>query len=294
MPCKPALTPLTVADDERAQLERITNSTTLPSALGRRARRSLASAKGLADPDIGRFADISSQTVGGLASESGSRRFRRLSGNPHLPQTPEWQWDPFFIERVLGITGLYLNPPDYVLVLCVDEKSQTLSLDRAESKHLIDLGHFMGEIYGLPRQYPVTLFTALDRANCKWRINNRVLHSHQAFLAFLRLIDDETPRGLDLHLVLCHSATYGQSPVKEWLAKRQRYHLHCIRTYSSWLDQVEYWFGLTKEQAIQCGTCHSVQERLKQINAFTKRDDAELTPFVWTAIARSIIDKEGA
>ena len=142
------------------------------------------------------------------------------------------------------------------------------------------------------RHGTTTLFAALDIATGRVLSQCRKRHRHEEFLSFLRLIDREVPAAeLDIHLVLDNYATHKHAKVKQWLAAHPRFHLHFTPTYSSWLNQVERWFGLLSQRAIARGSFHSVSDLVNKIQAFIDSYNASATPFVWVATAQSIIDK---
>ena len=188
-------------------------------------------------------------------SRSTVQRWLELFGvKPHLRKTFKLSSDPFFIEKVRNIVGLYLNPPDHAVVLCVDKKSQQ-ALDRTQGSLPLGLGFVEGFTHDYIRHGTTTLFAALDVATGKVLARCSKRHRHQEFLTFLRLIDKEVPPELDIHLIADNYATHKHAKVKAWLAARPRYHLRFTPTYSSWLNQVERWFGLISQQAIRRGTC---------------------------------------
>ena len=219
------------------------------------------------------------------------RWFTLFGVKPHLTRAFKLSTDPFFIEKVRDITGLYLNPPDHAMVLCVDEKSQIQALDRTQPGLPMDLGYCEGFTHDYVRHGTTTLFAALDIATGKVIAECRKRHRHQEFLAFLRLLDKETPAELDIHLVMDNYATHKHPKVKAWLAKRPRYHCHFTPTYASWLNQVERWFGLITERAIRRGSFRSVKELKAAIQGFTEAYNADANPFVWAATAESILQK---
>ena len=149
------------------------------------------------------------------------------------------------------------------MVLCVDEKSQIQALNRTQPTLPLGLGHVEGYTHDYIRHGTTTLFAALDVATGKVIGKCSRRHRHQEFLAFLRLIDRETPPELDIHLVLDNYATHKQPKVQAWLAKRPRYHLHFTPTSASWLNQVERWFGLISQRAIKRGSFDSVAQLVK-------------------------------
>ena len=179
------------------------------------------------------------------------RWFALFGVKPHLAKTFKLSTDPFFIEKVRDIAGLYLNPPDDAMVLCVDEKSQIQALNRTQPTLPMGLrGYVEGYTHDYVRHGTTTLFAALDIATGEVMAQCRKRHRHEEFLSFLRMIDREVPVGLDIHLVLDNYATHKHVKVQQWLAARPRYHLHFTPTYSSWLNQVERWFGLLSQRAI--------------------------------------------
>ena len=189
------------------------------------------------------------------------------------------------------IVGLYLNPPDHAMVLCVDEKSQIQALNRTQPTLPMGLGYAEGYTHDYVRHGTTTLFAALDIATGEVFGLCRKRHRHEEFLSFLRLIDREVPAELDIDLVLDNYATHKHAKVKRWLAARPRFHLHFTPTSASWLNQVERWFGLLSQRAIKRGSFRSVADLVHKIQAFIDAYNASATPFVWVATAQSIIDK---
>ena len=147
----------------------------------------------------------------------------------------------FFVEKVHDIVGLYLNPPDNAMVLCVDEKGQTQALERTQPLLPLGLGYVEGVTHGYIRHGTTTLFAALDVATGQILAQCKPRHRHQEFLSFLKHIDANVPPDLDVHLVVDNYSTHKHVKVKRWLAARPRYHIHFTPTYSSWINQVEIW-----------------------------------------------------
>jgi transposase len=236
-------------------------------------------------------------TVRQVAAETGVpkssvHRFFRLFGlQPHRSKSFKLSTDPFFVEKVRDIVGLYLNPPDKALVLCVDEKSQIQALERTQPVLPMGLGYLEGVTHDYFRHGTTTLFAALDVqsgaviAQCKPR------HRHQEFLGFLRHLEASVPPTLDLHLIIDNYATHKHATVRAWLAAHPRYHLHYTPTYSSWLNQVERWFGLITRRAIRRGSFRNVKELVRRIDAYVTQHNRHPTPFLWTATADSILAK---
>ena len=227
----------------------------------------------------------------GVSKSTVQRWFTLFGVKPHLTRTFKLSTDPFFIEKVRDIVGLYLHPPNNAMVLCVDEKSQIQALNRTQRALPLGLGYVEGFTHDSIRNGTTTLFAALDAATGKVIARCRQRHRHQEFLDFLRLIDRETPPELDLHLVVDNYATHKHPKVRAWLAKRPRFHLHFTPTYSSWLNQVERWFGLISQKAIQRGSFRNATQLKQAILNFTDHYDQTSKPFVWVATADSILEK---
>jgi putative transposase len=236
-------------------------------------------------------------TIRGVAAETGIsktsvHRYLRLFGvAPHRNESFKLSTDPFFIEKLRDVVGLYLNPPDNALVLCVDEKSQVQALERTQPLLPLGFGYVEGVTHDYKRHGTTTLFAALDvltgqvLAQCKPR------HRHQEFLGFLRAIEAAVPTDLDIHLIVDNYSTHKHPKVKAWLAARPRWHLHFVPTYSSWLNLVERFFALITGRAIRRGSFRSVRELIQRIDHFVANHNIDCKPFIWTATADSILAK---
>lgn len=180
------------------------------------------------------------------------------------------------------VVGLYLNPPDKALVLCVDEKTQVQALNRAQPILLpLGLGYVEGVTHDDVRHGTTTLFTALSVATGTVLSQCHRRHRHQEFLAFLRHIEANVPRDLDVHLIIDNYATHKHPTVRLWLAARlPRYHVHDTPTYASWLNQVALWFRRIPQQAIRRGSFRSVKELVAKIDHFVQTSNATARPFV--------------
>jgi putative transposase len=219
-------------------------------------------------------------------------RFFQLFGlQPHRSKSFKLSNDPFFVDKVRDIVGLYLNPPDKALVLCVDEKSQIQALERTQPVLPMGLGYLEGVTHDYVRHGTTTLFAALDVQSGKVITQCKARHRHQEFLAFLRHLDESVPAALDLHLIIDNYATHKHPKVRAWLAARPRYHVHYTPTYSSWLNQVERWFGLITQRSIRRGSFRNVKELVQRIDAYVKHHNRQAGPFQWTATADSILGK---
>lgn len=233
----------------------------------------------------------------GLAKETGIpksvvHRYCELFGiQPNRSKAFKLSTDPYFAEKVRDIVGLYLNPPDKALVLCVDEKSQIQALERTQPVLPMGLGYVEGVTHDYFRHGTTTLFAALDVASGNVITECKPRHRHQEFLSFLQHIDENVPKSLTVHLVIDNYCTHRHAKVKNWLARHQRFHMHYTPTYASWLNQVERWFALISQQAIRRGSFRSTKELVKRIDEFVSNYNKDSTPFVWTATASSILEK---
>ena len=227
----------------------------------------------------------------GVSKSTVQRWFKLFGVQPHRQRSFRLSNDPFFVERVRDVVGLYLNPPDKAVVLCVDEKSQIQALERHQPVLPMGLGHAQGVSHGYVRHGTTTLFAALDIATGKVLAQCKARHRHQDYLAFLRHIDESVPEGLEIHLVVDNYATHKHARVKAWLARRPRYHVHYTPTYASWLNQVERWFGIVTQQAIRRGSFSSVSQLRQRIDGFVQNYNRNCRPFAWTATADSILQK---
>jgi putative transposase len=227
----------------------------------------------------------------GLGKSTVQRVWKAFGLQPHRQKHFQLSTDPYFVEKVRDIVGLYLNPPDKAMVLCVDEKTQVQALDRTQPVLPIGLGYVEGITHHYVRHGTTTLFAALDIATGKVLAQCKRRHRHQEFLSFLRHIDTNVPKELDVHLVVDNYATHKHAKVRGWLAARPRYHLHYVPTYSSWLNQVETWFNIITQRAIRRGAFKSVKELVRKIERFVSAYNAKSHPFCWTATADSILQK---
>jgi len=226
-----------------------------------------------------------------LSKSTVQRAWKAFGIQPHRQKHFKLSNDPFFVEKVRDIIGLYLNPPDKAMVLCVDEKSQIQALDRTQPLLPLGLGYVEGVTHDYIRHGTTTLFAALDIASGNVLTQCKARHRHQEFLTFLRHIDANVPEGLDIHLVVDNYTTHKHAKVRKWLAARPHYHIHYTPTYSSWLNQVEIWFNIITQKAIRRGTFRSVKELKNKIQLFVDKYNPSSKPFMWTATADSILAK---
>lgn len=227
----------------------------------------------------------------GISKSTVHRYFNLFGVQPHRQKSFKLSTDPHFVEKVRDIVGIYLNPPDKAVVLCVDEKSQIQALERSQPILPLGLGYVEGVTHDYFRHGTTTLFAALNIVSGEVIAQCKPRHRHQEFLSFLRHLDHNIPDELDVHLIIDNYATHKHIKVRSWLANRPRYHVHFTPTYSSWLNQVERWFGLITQQAIRRGSFQNVKQLVKRIDSYVKHYNDHTRPFVWTATADSIFAK---
>lgn len=229
--------------------------------------------------------------VTGISWSTVGRIWRAFGLQPHRQRHFKLSTDPFFVEKVRDIVGLYLNPPDAALVLCVDEKSQIQALDRTQPMLPMALGYVEGVTNDYERHGTTTLFAALDIATGEVITTCKRRHRHQEYLSFLKTLDTNVPKSLEVHLVVDNYATHKHPSVKRWLTTHPRYHVHYTPTSASWLNQVEIWFNLITQRAIRRGTFSSVKELITKIERYVQLYNKHPHPFIWTATADSILAK---
>jgi transposase len=209
---------------------------------------------------------------------------------PHLTRTFKVSNDPQFEEKFWDVIGLYLAPPDKALVLCCDGKSQVQALERTQPGLPLGIGHIQTKSHDYTRHGTVTLFAALDYLQGKLISSIERQHRHQEWLAFLKKINKETPKHLQLHLIVDNYATHKHAKVKAWLAKHPRFHEHFTPTSSSWMNMVERFFrDITV--FLRDGSFCSVREQGSSITTFLALRDAQPTRYVWSAKGEEILSK---
>ncbi len=212
---------------------------------------------------------------------------------PHRMRTFKLSTDPRFTEKLTDVVGLYLNPPEKALVLCVDEKSQIQALDRTQPSLPMKRGRAGTMTHDFKRNGTTTLFAALNTLDGSVIGQCLPRHRHQEFLKFLRRLDRELPEELELHLILDNYATHMHANVDAWLERHPRFHLHFTPTSSSWLNLIERWFRELTEKAIRRGVFYSVPDLIAAIEDYLKAHNEDPKPFVWTASIDSILQKVG-
>ena len=212
---------------------------------------------------------------------------------PHRIETFKLSRDKRFVEKLTDVVGLYLNPPNKALVLCVDEKSQVQALDRTQPGLPMKKGRCGTMTHDYKRNGTTCLFAALNVLEGTVIGSCYPRHRNEEFLRFLRQIDRQTPAGLDLHLILDNYGTHNHENVHQWLAKHPRFHLHFTPTSSSWLNLVERWFGEITRKRIRRGVFKSVPELIQAIQEFIRINNQNPKPFVWTKKIEQILEKVG-
>jgi len=210
---------------------------------------------------------------------------------PHRVRTFKLSRDKRFVEKLTDVVGVYLNPPDKAVVLCVDEKSQVQALDRTQPGLPMKKGRCGTMTHDYKRNGTTCLFAALNILEGKVIGSCYPRHRNIEFLKFLRKIDREVPTGLDIHLILDNYGTHNHPNVKAWLSKHPRFHLHFTPTSSSWLNLVERWFGEITRKRIRRGVFRSVPDLVATIEDFIQANNENPKPFVWTKKVDDILEK---
>ena len=210
---------------------------------------------------------------------------------PHRVRDFKLSRDPRFTEKLIDVVGLYLDPPDKAIVLCVDEKSQIQALDRTQPSLPMKRGRSGTLTHDYKRNGTTTLFAALDLLEGTVIGECHARHRHQEFLAFLRRLDRTYPPELELRLIVDNYGTHTHPVVKAWLEKHQRFHLHFTPTSSSWLNLVERWFRELTTKRLRRGVFHSVPDLVTAIHEYIDLNNEDPKPFVWTASVNDILAK---
>ena len=227
----------------------------------------------------------------GLTKDAVHRIWQAFGLQPHLTEYFKLSTDPFFVEKVRDVVGLYLNPPDHAVVLCVDEKSQVQALERSQPLLPLGLGYVEGVTHDYKRHGVTTLFAALDVATGQVLAQCKPRHRHQEFLQFLRHIAANVPADLDVHLILDNYGTHKEASVMKWLSRRPRFHLHFTPTSSSWLNLVERFFGELTQDVIRDGSFSSVRELVRDIETYLADRNLDPKSYKWKAKGEDILRK---
>lgn len=227
----------------------------------------------------------------GVSKNTVNRLWQLHNLKPHLSQTFKLSRDAKFLEKLTDVVGLYLNPPDKALVLCLDEKSQIQALDRTQPGLPLKRGRCGTMTHDYKRNGTTTLFAALNVLDGKVIGECHTRHRHQEWLRFLRRLDREFPSKLKLHLVMDNYGTHKEPHVQRWLKKHPRFVCHFVPTSSSWLNLVERWFRELTDKAIRRGSFASVPDLKHTIDEFLDAWNDNPKPFIWTATVEDIVKK---
>ena len=256
--------------------------------------------------DAARLVDLTTQTVPpqatqwstrsmarelGVSQSSISRHWRVQGLKPHLIETFKVSRDPKFVEKLDGIVGLYMSPPEHALVLCCDEKSQVQALDRTQPGLPLKKGRAETMTHDYKRHGTTTLFAAMSTLDGSIISRCAQRHRHIEWLDFLRQIDRDTPKEKELHLICDNYATHKHPKVQEWLKKHSRFHVHFTPTSASWLNMVERFFRDITTERLRRGVFRSVPELIKAIKEYIAVHNKNPKPFIWTAKANDILQK---
>jgi transposase len=265
--------PRTVSDDKVEEIVLRTLGETPPRGDTHWSNRSMADQAG-----------VSRETVG--------RIWRAFGLKPHLTESFKLSTDPQFVEKVRDVVGLYLDPPEKAVVLCVDEKSQMQALDRTAPVLRLQAGGTPERrTYDYVRNGITSLFAALDYATGEVITRFHRQHRHQEFLKFLKVIDAEVPAEMDLHLVLDNYGTHKTPAIRRWLVRHPRFHLHFTPTSGSWLNLVERWFAELTTKKLTRSTHRSVRALESDLRTWIENWNEDPQPFVWHKTADEILER---
>jgi transposase len=239
--------------------------------------------------DATHWSTRSMAAASGISRPTVNRIWRAFGLQPHRSDSFKLSTDPQLVEKVRDIVGLYLNPPDRALVLCADEKSQIQALDRTQPVLPMRPGQAERRTHDYRRHGTPSLFAALDVASGRVIGETHRRHRSIEFRKFLDRIDTEVPAHLDVHLVLDNYGTHKTPATQRWLLRHPRFHLHFTPTYSSWINQVERWFGGLTEKQIRRGTHRSTRALEDAIRLYVKLNNENPKPFVWLKTADEIL-----
>lgn len=263
--------PATARDQVAAEIVRVTTTETPPNAT-HWSTRTLAKHLGVTPSMV-------------------QRVWKQTNLKPHRTKTFKVSNDPQFAEKLVDVVGLYLNPPEHAIVLCVDEKSQIQALDRTQKSLPIYPGRLGTMTHDYKRHGTTTLFAALNVAEGHVLAACKKRHRHQEWISFLKQIDEGTPPDVDLHLIVDNYATHKHAKVKRWLARHPRFHIHFTPTSSSWLNLVERWFRELTEKRLRRGVFTSVATLEAAIYAYIDEHNEQAKAFTWTATPEEILAK---
>ena len=245
-------------------------------------------------PDATHWSTRSMAQAVGMNQTAITRIWRAFGLKPHMAESFKLSPDPQFIDKVRDIVGLYLNPPDAAVVLCVDEKSQIQALDRTAPILPLMPGVPQRRTHDYKRNGITNLFAALDVASGNVIANVTARHRAEEFIRFLNLVNRNVPDHLDVHLIVDNSSTHKTPAVQRWLVRHPRFTMHFTPTYSSWLNLVERWFAELTNKWLRRGTHHSVRELAASIRTWINNWNDDPKPFVWHKTADEILDSLAA
>jgi transposase len=225
----------------------------------------------------------------GLSHMAISRVWRAFGLQPHRTETFKLSPDPLLVDKVRDIVGLYMNPPEHAVVLCVDEKSQIQALDRTAPLLPMQPGQVERRTHDYKRHGTTSLFAALDVKLGTVLLETHRRHRSIEFRTFLDHIDAAVPADLDVHLIMDNYGTHKTEIIRRWFAKRPRFHVHFTPTYGSWLNLVDRWFAELTTKQIRRGAHRSVSESERAIREFIDARNADAKPFMWTTTADAIL-----
>jgi transposase len=229
----------------------------------------------------------------GLSRSSIGRIWRAFELKPHRGESFKLSTDPLFVDKVFDVVGLYLNPPEAAVVLCVDEKSQVQALARSQPAFPMMPGMPEKRTHDYVRHGTTSLFAAFNTADGTVISSMHRRHRTIEFRKFLTKIDAEVPAELEVHLVADNYGTHKSPAIKKWLAAHPRFHVHYTPTYSSWLNQVERWFAYLTDDLLRRSDHRSVQALERDIRDWVKAWNEDPRPFVWTKTAEQILESLG-
>ena len=246
---------------------------------------------GQAPPGRQRWSSRTMAAEVGISASSVQRIWRDNDLKPHLRRTFKLSNDKRFEEKFWDVIGLYLNPPDKALVLCCDEKTQCQALERTQPGLPLGIGHIRTHTHDYIRHGTVTLFAALNYLDGKIVSRTEEKHTHVEWLRFLKQIDRETPKELDIHLIADNYCTHKHEKVKAWLERHPRFHMHFTPTSGSWMNLVERFFADLTRDVVRAGSFRSVRQLVKEIELYLAERNKAPKPYRWHAAGEEILAK---
>ena len=227
----------------------------------------------------------------GVSHRTVQRIWMQNDLKPHLVRTFKLSKDPSFEAKFWDVIGLYLNPPEKALVLCCDEKTQCQALERTQPGLPLGIGHIRTQTHDYKRHGTITLFAALNYLDGKILSRTETRHTHVEWLRFLKQIQRETPRVLDIHIIADNYSTHKQAKVKDWLKKHPRFHMHFTPTGSSWMNLVERFFADLTQDCIRDGSFRAVRELIDAIEDYLSARNEQPKKYTWRAKGEEILRK---